>query len=331
MGRQRKTGHGLPARMYQRGPSYYYRDRANKWHRLSRNLREALAKYSEMVELGDRQERMSALFDRYQKEIVPTKAPRTQQDNRAELIMLRRAFGAMRPREIRPKHIYAYIAARTAKVRAQRERSLLSHVLNFAISLGLLDHNPCRDVTTKNAPPRKRYVTDEEFEAVLKIASPPVKCAMLLAVITGLRQGDVLRLTWGNVTDDGLLVETQKTGRALLFEWNDSLRDTLAACKALRPDVLPMPGVRLIVSRNGTGYAQEGFKSVWQRTIRRALATGVVAERFTFHDIRAKTGSDAQDDELLGHLDTRTLRRHYQRAPRKVSPIARPSSRKSGI
>ena len=52
------------------------------------------------------------------------------------------------------------------------------------------------------------------------------------------------------------------------------------------------------------------------------MADGVIKERFQFRDLRGKTGSDAQDDDLLGHEDKRTLRRHYERKPLRVAPFA---------
>jgi hypothetical protein len=32
-------------------------------------------------------------------------------------------------------------------------------------------------------------------------------------------------------------------------------------------------------------------------------------------------GSDSENDQLLGHLDARTLRKHYKRKPLKVRPL----------
>lgn len=45
------------------------------------------------------------------------------------------------------------------------------------------------------------------------------------------------------------------------------------------------------------------------------------ADRFTFHDLRAKAGSDSDDTRLLGHADLRTLNRHYRRKPETVQPV----------
>jgi len=55
-----------------------------------------------------------------------------------------------------------------------------------------------------------------------------------------------------------------------------------------------------------------------------ALANGIVKERFTDHDIRRKTGSDAELDhavQLLGHEDGGVTKRHYRAKPEKVRPL----------
>jgi integrase len=48
------------------------------------------------------------------------------------------------------------------------------------------------------------YVTDAEFGAVYQIASPTLQRAMDLATITGQREGDLLRLTRSQLTDEGI-------------------------------------------------------------------------------------------------------------------------------
>lgn len=62
--------------------------------------------------------------------------------------------------------------------------------------------------------PRRRYVTEAEYEAAYRGMPVMVQCAMDLAVLTGLRPGDLLALERDNVTDEGLEVATRKTGKA---------------------------------------------------------------------------------------------------------------------
>ena len=66
---------------------------------------------------------------------------------------------------------------------------------------------------------------------------------------------------------------------------------------------------------------KEKESELQQRLMKKALAEGSLKERYTFHDLRGKTGSESEDERLLGHNDTRTLRRHYQRKPMRVTPL----------
>jgi integrase len=62
---------------------------------------------------------------------------------------------------------------------------------------------------------------------------------------------------------------------------------------------------------------------MWQRLMRRALEKGL-RERFTFHDLRAKAASAAENaTDLLAHDDPRTTNRIYRRAVRRVTPVRR--------
>jgi hypothetical protein len=47
----------------------------------------------------------------------------------------------------------------------------------------------------------------------------------------------------------------------------------------------------------------------------------VIEERFKFHDLRAKAGTDGGDGRLLGHFDQRTFQRVYRREPEQVDPV----------
>lgn len=164
---------------------------------------------------------------------------------------------------------------------------------------------------------RTRYVTDDEYAAVYARASERIRIAMDLALLTGLRRGDILALTREAITPEGLLVHTGKTGKSLLIEITPAMEAVLARARALAPQ---LPGRFLVRTRKGGRYTDSGFSAVWQRLVLRA---GV--ERFCFHDIRAKSASDTQDIAAaaarLGHASPEITRRVYVRSPQKVRPL----------
>jgi integrase len=104
------------------------------------------------------------------------------------------------------------------------ELALLSHVFTKAVEWGIVDENPCRQIRKERPRPRRRYVTEGEYAAAYAVMPPMLQCAMDLAVLTGLRPADLLSLTRANLTDEGILVSTRKTGRDLVIGWSDELR-----------------------------------------------------------------------------------------------------------
>jgi integrase len=320
MGRKRKHRKDLPARVYERSGSLYFVDAGGKWHNLGRNLSDAMQAYAKLLQDPGTPQTLGDVMDRYQREILPTKALSTRKGQERELGLLRAVFGAMRPDDVTPQHVYQYMDRRPP-IRANREKSLLSHVYSHAIRWGCAKDNPCRLVKRNAEKPRTRYVTDAEFRAVRAIMPAPMQCAMDLAYLTGLRQGDIIKLQTGQWSDtDGLTVRTGKTGKTLRFAATPDLAAVISECRDLPGKIA---STLLIHTRKGTPYSSSGFQSLWQVAMRQAIADGVVSERFTFHDIRAKTASESTDDRMLGHENPATLHRHYKRAPVVVQPLDR--------
>jgi len=128
----------LPARVYRQHNAFYFIDKQNKWHHLARNLPEAMQKWALMIEPNmevTNGNKMDAILDRYLYEISPQKAPKTFKENQRQIRYLKAAFDHMKPDDIKPSHIYQYMDLRgkTAKVSANRDKEVLSHVFSMAI------------------------------------------------------------------------------------------------------------------------------------------------------------------------------------------------------
>ena len=262
---------------------------------------------------------LSDIFDRYLIEEIPGKSPAYQKDQRAHIKRLCKVFGDARPDELTRQHVYQYLDARRKfPYAANHEIATLSHVFSKAIRWGILDNNPVKDIEYFPRKPRDRYVSDEEFWTVHRTMPPMFQVAMELAVLTGLRRGDLLALTRDNLTDDGIEVVTSKTDKALIIEWSDELRAVVQ--RALRhPPQVRRP---IICTRKGTAYTGNGFATIWQLLMLKAVAGGV--KRFQFRDLRAKSASDDTLDASsarLGHESTAITQRVYRRKPRRVRPL----------
>jgi integrase len=179
-----------------------------------------------------------------------------------------------------------------------------------------------------SSPPRERYVLDEEFLAVRDLAPPMVAHAMNLALLCGMDRSTILSLERRHITDGGILFRRPKTdkhasSREQLILWSDELRAEVDAI--LREP--PRLRAALICTPKGTPYTMDGFASAWGRTMRKAEAAGIGS--FHFHDLRAKSASEAESDQAaadrLGHGDVKLTQRVYRRLPRKADPAALPT------
>jgi len=178
----------------------------------------------------------------------------------------------------------------------------------------------------------------QEITEALKVAPPVIHTYIRFKLMTGLRRGDILRLRLSNLRDDGIHVRTSKTGKRLVFEWDET-----GKLQALVDEILRIPPSRigdapLFTTRQGKPYIDvdgraNAFDSLWQRFMRKALEKTDLQERFQERDLRAKVASDSaslvEASERLGHADTGITQRVYRRKPVRVRPLIHPNKEKN--
>lgn len=318
MGRKRLHDKHLPRRLVFRHGAYYFRHADGHWERLGQDYGDALRTWADRTGSDSKStvRTMADAFDRYMREVMPAKSPRSQQNNRQQFIRLRKAFGDMRPQDLKPVHGYQYLdALRSKPTAANLELILLKHVCVYLIRWGVLETHPLRDVRKFPLQKRVRDVTAKEFLAVRAMASPRMQCAMDIARLTGLREGDILALRRDSITADGLAVATHKTGKRMLFVMTPALADVIERLKELHGRVASIP---LFTGRRGQALTSAGFQSEWKRLMADAVCHGI--ERFHFHDLRAMAAAEAKDPQrLLGHASA-AMTATYLRRPTKVKP-----------
>lgn len=307
----------LPSRVYRKHGAYYYVRPDGKWLRLGKTLADA---YRELAILSadGREGTIDGLVARYLREVTPKKAPSTQKQDRYRAAQILAVFGAERPENIRPTHIAQYLDKR-GNVAANREKAFLSHVFSMAMRWGAVDWNPCRGVHRNPEAPRERYPEHWEVEAVGKHLKPAwaVRC-IRLAYLVGQRPGDVLATSRQQLTSGGINYRQSKTGKKLLVEWSPALSGCARDC-------LEHAGGFLLFCRTVKGqerpYTYWALNSAWRRAMRAALRAGDLQERFTLRDMRPKSGTDAQDKELLGNTEAVRKRHYLNRKAQRVKPV----------
>ena len=171
-------------------------------------------------------------------------AEKTLQNHDVALRQLSSAVGREIISGIRPHKIA--VPVRTLHLEhphsAQRLLSEARAVFAEAVALGWSDTNPAMEVKMPVAKTARARLTLEAWQAIadyaLKNMPPWIHRMLVLALITGLRRGDLARLQFDDVRDDHLQLCLQKTGAllrlplALRMDAIDmSLAEAIEACR----------------------------------------------------------------------------------------------------
>jgi integrase len=265
--------------------------------------------------------------DAYRRDVIPTKAERTQRDNAKELANLL-AFFDDPPcpfESIKPGDVQDYMRWRKdSPVRATREKALLSHIWNWARGERYTDlPNPCSGIRGKAGKGRDAYIEDDEYRAIWEKASPTLRDAMDLAYLTGQRPADVLRMDETHIRDEVLKVRQGKTGAKVRVSVAGSLPEVLDRIRK-RKAGYKVYCTRLVVNAYGRPVGVNAISRHWTAACKAAGVAG-----YQFRDLRAKAATDVaeaagavrQAKALLGHASER-MTEHYTRNRRgaKVAP-----------
>jgi integrase len=281
MGRAKLHNRHLPPRMLFHHGAYWHTPRIEGRQQrvlLSADFAEAIRLYYQREQRTLAGSTVNDALSRYEREVLPGKAPKTQHDYRRYLGRLRACFGECQLTSVRRSDIAQYLDRRSAKIEGNREIACLSSVFQSAIRWGWCDENPCHGAPRNPERKRHRLPTDAELAAIRVAASEQVRCMVDLVLLIGLRKGDLLKVRLGDLTPEGLRVEISKTGAVALFQWTEALRELIERARGLRRRV---GSLYLFASRTGQRYRISGFDSIWRRTLKRAAVKGV-----TFHDLR---------------------------------------------
>jgi len=324
---------------------YYYDGRDENGKRieipLGTDLDEAKSEWArlERVKVPLSNRLMAGIFNRYQREIIPGKAPRTQKDNLKELENLRKAFADAPIEAITPQVIAQYRDARTAKTRGNREIALLSHIFTIAREWGLTEkENPCARVRRNKEKIRDYYAGNDVWEVVYAKAAPELQNAMDLAYLTGQRPADVLKVELSDITSDYLLIAQGKTTKKLRIRLHHEQTPTGLGLFIHRLiDFRTQAGIqskRLITNAQGLRMSQGMLRNRWDEARKSAAEEAETQgdmefaqriRKFQFRDIRPKAATEIDDltvaSKLLGHTSEAITKQVYRRLGEVVSPV----------
>ena len=204
---------------------------------------------------------------------------------------------------------------RTVDIRLGR----LKRFFNLCMDWNLCEQNPLQKVKLlKRDNKIIRYLLQEEEERLMKVAPKMVGRVIQLALHTGMRRGELLSLTWGDIDFKAGIITIPATRAKGKRERYIPLTKT--ALKVLQGIPRPIAKNALVFS-NSKGKQWDRFRSLWDKARKEA---GL--EDFRMHDCRhtyasrlVMSGVDlAVIKELLGHQDYETTLKYAHLAPERL-------------
>ena len=152
--------------------------------------------------------------------------------------------------------------------------AVLARVLSFGKDRARLATNVCERGGRLYAAQRQEKIwTADHIERFMSAASQELQLALVLALWTGQRQGDLLRLQWGAFADGRLRVFQAKGKKSVTIPVGPTLASWLHAT--------PKRTVTILAGRRGNTWTSDGFRTEWRKVCEKVGISDV-----TFHDLR---------------------------------------------
>jgi integrase len=147
-------------------------------------------------------------------------------------------------------------------------------VLSWSKDRGKITVNPCERGGRVYSGSRAENIWSEVQEAAFLQSAPArLHLPLLLALWTGQRQGDLLRLPWSAYNGKEIRLRQSKTGSRVVIPIGAPLKAAL--------DGTTKRSTLILVNSDGTPWTQDGFRASWRKACAKAGIVGV-----TFNDLR---------------------------------------------
>ena len=167
------------------------------------------------------------------------------------------------------------IAKRAAR-EADNLASALARLGAWALDRGKTDRNVLDNITRVYHSDRAdKLWLPNHVGAFLKIASPEMTAALMLAMHTGQRQGDLRRLPWTAYDGTRITLKQSKSSRIVSVRCTTALREMLDRMAASKK------GLLILTTPSGRAWTKRDFNEHWNEA---AKAAGIAD--LHFHDLR---------------------------------------------
>lgn len=296
---------------------------ANKW---AQDTESAIRNNRHFKTSEAKRHTLGELIERYIRDVLPTK-PKSKEKQTAQLGWWKSEIGSYALADVTPSLIAQYRdklingithhGKRRSPATVNRYMAALSVAFTAAVKeWGWIESNPLLKVTKpKESRGRVRFLSEDEHQALLKAckesANPYLYPVVVLALSTGMRQGEIMGLTWD-------VVDLAK-GRAVLHHTkNGEVRPVALTGHALEllkelNKIRRIDSKLLFPSKDKAIQKPMDLRSPWETAVKRAEL-----DNFHFHDLRhtaasyfAMNGASlAEIAEILGHKTLQMVKRY---------------------
>jgi integrase len=264
--------------------TYYYAWKGGPRLKGKPGTPEFIASYNEAI-ATDRpvksSETLTSLIDAFQdSDAFISRAERTKADYRKLIGVISANYGdfplkALGERGTRGEFLaWRDKLAKKSRRQADYAFTVLARILSWGFDRELIDANPCERAGRLYSGSRadKIWSPDDDV-AFLAKAPSGLALAFLLAIWTGQRQGDLLRLPWSAYDGETIRLKQGKTGVRVAIKVAAPLKVALDRTKRKGPLIL--------TNSDGRPWTPDSFRHAWGDACDKAEIEGV-----TFHDLR---------------------------------------------
>jgi integrase len=164
--------------------------------------------------------------------------------------------------------------ATSSRRQADYASVVLARILSWALNRGMIAVNPCEKGGRLYRGSRADKIWTADDEAIFVAKAPPhLHLALILALWTGQRQGDLLRLPRSGYDGTHIRLRQSKTGARVMIPVGTPLKAAL--------DATPKRSTVILTTSDNKPWTADGFRSSWRKA---CIAAGISG--LTFHDLR---------------------------------------------
>lgn len=206
---------------------------------------------------------------------VNTRANWRRHLGRVDLLIGDRHVSTLRSRDVR--WLRDHFAATAAE--ANNTLRAFSSMLSWGCHRGWLGANPCLARKALMFRPRPYRAWPTEAIALLeREARPDLWAIAAVALYTGQRLGDCLRITWADARHGVITLRQSKTGKILSIPMHARLQSMWQR--------LPRAEDVVLTNRRGRAWTVNGFQASWRKDLQRDTLRPIRDADLVFHGLR---------------------------------------------